>query len=134
MTPAEITRAREDLGLTQRALAEHLGVAPNTVWRWEQGKTVPSPHLMQAFETMMERPEDAFKAALQAWLLPTDVVTVNPGSVGYDVLEVRIKRTYTMLIPVTSAAIADPDAHQSMADHIARRFNESFRAAMEQPT
>ncbi len=30
--------AREVRGLTQRQLAEKLGVAVNTVWRWENGE------------------------------------------------------------------------------------------------
>lgn len=55
MTPAEITRAREDLGLTQRALAEHLGVAANTVWRWQAGTAIPAPYLSLAFEGLRFR-------------------------------------------------------------------------------
>lgn len=38
MTPADLKVAREALGLTQRALAERLGVPHTTVWRWETGK------------------------------------------------------------------------------------------------
>lgn len=39
VTPAELKSAREALGLTQRGLAERLGVPQATIWRWEAGKT-----------------------------------------------------------------------------------------------
>lgn len=35
MTGEQLQTKRLDLGLTQKALAEKLGVAPNTVARWE---------------------------------------------------------------------------------------------------
>ncbi|BAC68767.1 hypothetical protein AQJ43_11225 [Streptomyces avermitilis] len=38
MTPAEFRVVREFLGLTGGWLAEHVGVSPNTVERWEQGE------------------------------------------------------------------------------------------------
>lgn len=38
MTPAKLRAARKRLGMTQRRLAEALGVPPNTVYRWETGR------------------------------------------------------------------------------------------------
>ena len=38
MTRGEVRRARERLELTQRQLAARVGVAENTVWRWEAGE------------------------------------------------------------------------------------------------
>jgi DNA-binding XRE family transcriptional regulator len=38
MKPAELKRARKALGLTQESLARRIGVAPNTVARWERGE------------------------------------------------------------------------------------------------
>ena len=38
MTRQELRRIRGVLGLTQEQLAEHLGVARNTVARWESGR------------------------------------------------------------------------------------------------
>lgn len=35
MTPAEIRAARQSLGMTQSQFADALGVAPQTVRRWE---------------------------------------------------------------------------------------------------
>lgn len=37
MTPSELRAARASLGLSQRALAERIGVARLTVIRWEAG-------------------------------------------------------------------------------------------------
>lgn len=38
MTGEELRRIRKRLGLTQVALAERLGVAPNSVARWERNE------------------------------------------------------------------------------------------------
>ena len=43
MTPADLRAARQTLGLTQRALAEALGVPQATISRWETG-THPIQH------------------------------------------------------------------------------------------
>ncbi len=34
---------RQELGISQRMLAQRIGVAPQTVWRWEHGLGKPSP-------------------------------------------------------------------------------------------
>lgn len=39
MTPGELTSAREDLGLSQSALARVLDVARDTIIRWEDGES-----------------------------------------------------------------------------------------------
>jgi transcriptional regulator with XRE-family HTH domain len=41
MSPEEIKTRRNKLGLTQGELAERLGVAVNTVSRWELGTSAP---------------------------------------------------------------------------------------------
>lgn len=38
MTPDDLRDLRQALGLTQRGLAERLGVPQATVWRWESGQ------------------------------------------------------------------------------------------------
>jgi len=40
LTPAQIRRNRETLGLTQRQLASHLGIAEATLSRWETGAQI----------------------------------------------------------------------------------------------
>lgn len=36
--PAEVQMIRDELGLTQKQLAERMGVTEFSVWRWESGK------------------------------------------------------------------------------------------------
>lgn len=46
----ELKTIRLRLGMTQRELAEKIGVARNTVWRWEVGRAsigVPEAHLIR---------------------------------------------------------------------------------------
>ena len=50
MTSEQIKRLRKKLGLTQRQLAEELGVPTNTVARWEQGERTPSPPTLKALK------------------------------------------------------------------------------------
>jgi DNA-binding transcriptional regulator YiaG len=38
MTPRQLKTYRRRMGLSQVAFAEHVGVAPNTVARWERGE------------------------------------------------------------------------------------------------
>ena len=42
LSPEEIRGNRDKLGLSQRELAEHLGVAVETISRWENGVLIPS--------------------------------------------------------------------------------------------
>lgn len=46
MTGEDIRRWRLARGLSQAELAELLGVAENTVWRWETGLRSPDPRLI----------------------------------------------------------------------------------------
>jgi DNA-binding transcriptional regulator YiaG len=52
MTENDIKREREKLGLSQAALADLLGVAENTVWRWEVGQRKPHPVVLKAIQTV----------------------------------------------------------------------------------
>jgi putative zinc finger/helix-turn-helix YgiT family protein len=42
LPPSQIRQNREQLGLSQRELAEHLGVAVETISRWENGALIQS--------------------------------------------------------------------------------------------
>jgi repressor LexA len=55
MSGDELKRRREQLGMTQEQLAQALGVAPNTVARWERGERSIPPHLALALETIERR-------------------------------------------------------------------------------
>jgi putative zinc finger/helix-turn-helix YgiT family protein len=42
LSPEQLRRNREELNLSQRELADHLGVAVETISRWENGVLIPS--------------------------------------------------------------------------------------------
>jgi DNA-binding transcriptional regulator YiaG len=52
VTGNDIRREREALGLTQGQLADLLGVALNTVSRWEIGQRTPHPLAQKAIQTV----------------------------------------------------------------------------------
>lgn len=52
MTGDELRKKREDLRLTQEQLATALGVAANTVARWERGERAIPPYLSLALQTI----------------------------------------------------------------------------------
>jgi DNA-binding transcriptional regulator YiaG len=56
VTPTELKRIREALGLTQEGLAESLGVTKGTVSRWEAGlRGIPEPAARLAERLRNER-------------------------------------------------------------------------------
>ena len=77
----QIKERRAALGLTQEALGEALGIAPQTISKWERGESLPDaallPGLADALHISLDRlferktayPEDA-EAVLKNWLLP----------------------------------------------------------------
>jgi ribosome-binding protein aMBF1 (putative translation factor) len=54
VTPAELTQAREALGLSQVELAQQLGVHPTMVNRWERGRAKMAPYLHLALERLAD--------------------------------------------------------------------------------
>ena len=53
VTGEDIRREREKLGITQDELAKLLGVAMNTVSRWEIGQRTPHPLTLKAIQTVL---------------------------------------------------------------------------------
>jgi transcriptional regulator with XRE-family HTH domain len=49
-----LRRAREDAGLSQRALSRALGLSNSAVWQWEQGQAIPRPDVVAAVEKELE--------------------------------------------------------------------------------
>ena len=77
----QIKAARTALGLTQEALAEALGVVPQTISKWERDESQPDAALLPALadaletslDTLFERQKGAHgdaEEALKRWLLP----------------------------------------------------------------
>jgi len=52
VTPKEIKRLREDLGLTQERLARELDISFSTVNRWENGKSCPKGLFLKALKEL----------------------------------------------------------------------------------
>jgi DNA-binding transcriptional regulator YiaG len=61
MTGDELRKAREDLGMTQEQLAKTLGIASNTVARWERNERSIPPYLYLALQTV-EREQEKGKS------------------------------------------------------------------------
>lgn len=55
MEAMEIREWRQERKLSQRRLAQLLGVASDTVARWERGEQAPAPYLCLALETLERR-------------------------------------------------------------------------------
>ena len=54
MEAEEITKRREELGLTKLDLAQKVGVTPNTVHLWEKGITTPKPENRKKLKEVLE--------------------------------------------------------------------------------
>jgi DNA-binding transcriptional regulator YiaG len=50
----KIVRFRQHHGLTQRGLAEKMGVDPSSIWAWETGEHKPSPKSASLIEKLLE--------------------------------------------------------------------------------
>ena len=63
MAGDELRKRREALGMTQEQLAGELGVAANTVARWERGERSIPPHLSLALKSIEQDHGQASKRA-----------------------------------------------------------------------
>jgi transcriptional regulator with XRE-family HTH domain len=61
MESKELKQRRERLGMTQAELADILGVAENTVWRYEKGATSIPKHMTLTLEALEARHIEALK-------------------------------------------------------------------------
>jgi len=55
MTPREIVKLREDLGLTQQQLADRIGAHQPTVARWEVGRNRPRGANLKALKELQAK-------------------------------------------------------------------------------
>ena len=54
-TPAERARLRKAAKLTQRQVADALGVRVETIWTWEKGRTEPRPPQRAAYAHLLQQ-------------------------------------------------------------------------------
>ena len=103
-----IKQLRERLGLTQRALADELGVHPNTVARWERGKLGISSAMEERLERVVSsgRARTAVKRSSAVTLDPhhADILDALNGKLDPDVFEAcavaLLGREHPTLVPV----------------------------------
>ena len=76
-----IKKMREELGISQDKLARMLNVTPQTVYRWEKGRTIPRPELLEKMADIFQVPLDWFYKPEGQKSRPT------PQSIPPDVLE-----------------------------------------------
>ena len=76
---------RKQLGLTQKELAEIVGITPKTIQNYEKKKTIPTPALMEeisialnvSFEEMIDDNESNIKVSLVEKLEKIDIEKIN---------------------------------------------------------
>ncbi len=61
-----IVRQRKRHKISVEAVAKHLGVKPQTVWRWERHASTPNLHTLHAWEQYIQVSVDADLAAENA--------------------------------------------------------------------
>ena len=120
---SRIKPLRERLGLTQRALADALGVHPNTVARWERGELGISPAMVARLEQVASsRPSGTVVTRSSAVILDPHhgaVLDALKRKLDPDVFEAcaaaLLRRDYPTLVPVRGGAddgfdgaVADP--------------------------
>jgi transcriptional regulator with XRE-family HTH domain len=49
-----LRQARNDVGLSQRAIARSVGRTPSAVWQWEEGRGAPDPATVAQLEQLLQ--------------------------------------------------------------------------------
>lgn len=68
LSSSEIARFREIMGLSQESLARELGVSVRTIFRWEKGKTFPSPLAREKLKMIKKAMEILKEDKVWEWL------------------------------------------------------------------
>jgi transcriptional regulator with XRE-family HTH domain len=77
-----VRHAREQRGLSQRALSRKIGLTNSAVWQWEQGKAIPRPEIVAKLEAALDLGPGVLSRLLG--YLP---ITQPPDKATLDVLE-----------------------------------------------
>ena len=72
----KLKQAREEVGLTQAQVAEHLDVSEMTVYRWETGRFEPSFAKLQALSRLFQSPLETLLGGMPAANAPKSAPTV----------------------------------------------------------
>jgi transcriptional regulator with XRE-family HTH domain len=99
--------ARRGAGLTQKQLAELLGVEPITVSRWERGVTSPSlPRLRRIAELTETTVSDLVRASGAASAEAVELAALREELAETRELVDRVARAVERLAPPRSAVVA----------------------------
>ncbi len=71
-----LRQAREEVGLTQAQVAEHLEVSEMTVYRWDTGRFEPSFAKLQALSRLFQSPLETLLGGMPASRVPKSAPTV----------------------------------------------------------
>ena len=59
-----LRQAREDAGLSQRAVAKGVDRTPSAVWQWEEGRGAPDPATVKKLEQLLNLESDTLGSLL----------------------------------------------------------------------
>jgi transcriptional regulator with XRE-family HTH domain len=59
-----LKRARQESGLSQRAVAREVGRTASAVWQWEEGRGAPDPETVARLERLLELEPDSLARLL----------------------------------------------------------------------
>lgn len=99
-----ILLARQRLGMTQKRLAEALGISSFTINRWEGGHRTPPPYLRLAIEGFL----------LDRGSGKTDLVALEEISVRFDSLDTR--QPEALPDPLVTSDLSDQALDESPSD------------------
>lgn len=99
LLPSEIMRFRKAYGLTQKALADILGVGQKTFARYENGSVMQSRAMDLLLRLIMDNPDRAF-----------EIIRNNP-SVEENIVRVSFSLSLSESIPQKSITYCDADFH-----------------------
>lgn len=57
----QMRKRRLEIGLTMEALAKDIGVSWLSVWRWEKGRNIPHPVMLERWERSLTKFEKRFE-------------------------------------------------------------------------
>lgn len=85
LEPHEIRQNRETLGLTQKELAKHLGIADSTLSRWETGGQIQQKSLDRFLRCYFAYPKMRQDLANESALRKSRLVTEKPSSIAHRI-------------------------------------------------
>lgn len=100
LTPRELERIREDLGVDQTAISEILGLGSKTYHRWEKGNQVPSRSMGYYLRVLATFPEAFAWLRDRGWQQQNRLTTTMPQ---FDFSEAFPDLNGTQHRPVTRA-------------------------------